>query len=126
MAAGPGRLPWSLGGTRIVKPVTQRSGTELPGLKRFRLFCALSMSTSLVLLLIAGTVTVVPRLEWIIMRAVFVASLLTLYFLSIGIRAQVIIYQIVHSRRQTVDRPAPEWITASFLVCAVVAALWPR
>jgi hypothetical protein len=84
------------------------------------------MSTSLVLLLIAGTVTVVPRLEWIIMRAVFVASLLTLYFLSIGIRAQVIIYQIVHSRRQTVDRPAPEWITASFLVCAVVAALWPR
>ena len=109
-----------------MKPNRQRSATELPSLRRFRLFCLLLMTGSLVVLLISNVITVVPRLEWVVIKVALGSLLLVLYFLVIGIRTQVIIHQAVHGRRQTFDRPAPEWITALFLLCAIVVAMWPR
>ena len=114
------------GGTQIVKPNIQRSVTELPGLKRFRMFCLLLVTGSLAVLLISNVITVVPRLEWLVIRVALVSLLFSFYFLLIGVRTQVIIYQAVRRRRQTFERPAPEWMTALFLLGVIVAALWPR
>jgi Flp pilus assembly protein TadB len=105
---------------------TQRSSSELPGLKRFRSFCLFCLSVSLVMLLISSAITVVPRLEWVVAKVVFLSLLVSLYFFIIGLRTHVIIWQFSRDREQTFDRPVPEWITVSFLVCGVVVVFWPR
>jgi uncharacterized membrane protein len=84
------------------------------------------MSVSLVVLLISSAITVLPQVEWIIAKVVFLSLLVALYFFIIGLRTHIIIYQLSRSREQTFDRPAPEWITVAFLLCGVVVALWPH
>ena len=104
----------------------QRSSSELPSLKRFRACCLLCFSVSLVFLLIAGTITVVPRAEWIVAKAIILSLIFSLYFIIIGLRTHVMIYRLARDRPQIFDRPAPEWITLPFLLCAVAATFWPR
>jgi hypothetical protein len=46
------------------------------------------------------------------------------YFLTVGLRTQVMIYQLRYDRQQTFARPAPEWITVGLLLGFLIAAFW--
>ena len=113
--------------TRQMKSsLMQRNVRELPNLKRFRMFCFVCVIGLLAGLLILEVIDVVPRIEWLINKAVLLTAIATFYFLTIGLRTQVIIYQLSRSHRQIFDRPAPEWISVCFLLCGLVIVFWPH
>ena len=77
-------------------------------------------------LLIVSAITFVPSALWIGARASLLGAIVALYFFIIALRTHVIIYQLSRDRAQTFDRPAPEWITVSFLLAAVAVVLLPH
>ena len=104
----------------------KRSTSELPSLKRFRNVCFLGMSGALLAFLTVSAITFVPRARWVMSRVLALSLTVALYFCVIGIRTHVILHQLSRDRRQTFDRPAPEWITIAFLLSAAVVTLWPH
>jgi hypothetical protein len=104
----------------------QRNVSELPGLKRFRNFCFVCMGVSFIGLLIVDAITFSPQIKWLMVKAHLLPAIVTLYFLIIGLRTQVMISQLSRNHRQTFARPAPEWITVCFLLCAVIVVVWPH
>jgi hypothetical protein len=79
-----------------------------------------------VFLFIVSAITFVPAALWIGERASWLAVVVALYFSIIALRTHVIIRQIISSRPQTFDRPAPEWITMPFLLAVVALVVWPH
>jgi hypothetical protein len=77
-------------------------------------------------ILTLSAVTAVPRSEWVIARGMLLTALGSLYFMTIGLRTQVIVYQTSRNRPQTFDRPASEWITVSFLVFGIGTIFLPH
>lgn len=104
----------------------QRTITALPSLKRFRTFCFVCLAFALFVFLFFATITVVPRIRWTVPKGMLLSTIVGAYFLTVGLRTQVMIYQLRHDRPQTFARPAPEWITVGFLLGFLIAAFWPH
>ncbi|MBI3879730.1 MAG: hypothetical protein HY301_06660 [Verrucomicrobia bacterium] len=104
----------------------QRNITELPRLKQFRAFCLVSAGSAFGVLLLLSVITFVPSSVWVAARAMLLATIVALYFVIIAGRTQVVIYQLSRSLPQSIDRPAPEWITVPFFLAAIAVVFWPH
>jgi hypothetical protein len=84
------------------------------------------MGVSFIGLLIVDAITFSPQIKWLMVKVHLLPAIVTLYFLIVGLRTQVIIYQLSRNQRQTFARPAPEWMTAFFLLSVVIVVVWPH